>query len=44
MPVEKTEIKGKNIDFHGAGTSSLNMAEEREEKGERKRTQECALQ
>lgn len=42
--MEKTEINGKNIDFHRAGTSSLNMAEKREEEGERKRTQECALQ
>lgn len=51
MPVEKIEIKGKNIDFHGVrfhklrrGSSSLNMAEEGEEEGERKRTQECAPQ
>lgn len=51
MPAEKIEIKGKNIDFHGAqfhklraGSSRLNMAHEREEKEERKQTQECAPQ
>ena len=51
MPVEKIEINGKNTDFHEirfhklrAGSSSLNMAEEREEEGERKWTQECAPQ